>query len=95
MLPRLAGVDAQVMRRDMRVGQHDIVVERATDAQRPRRDRNRLADLAFAIQQIDDGRGSRLACRPSAGPPQAGRHPLGGSTAVLGRRGVVTYFVHA
>ena len=44
-----------VARRDVRVVEHDVAVDRAADAHRPRGDAHGLARQAVAIQQLDQG----------------------------------------
>ena len=51
----LARLDVKVVRGHMRVGQHQVVVERAPDAQGPAPHHHRLARLTFAVEHLENG----------------------------------------
>ena len=46
-------VDGGVMRRDVRLGQHDVVVEGAADRHRPALDAPGLAHHAVAVERLE------------------------------------------
>ena len=49
------GSDAQVMRGNVRIGQRQIVVQRAADRQRPGGDAVHLPHVAVAVEQFERG----------------------------------------
>ena len=52
-------IERRVVRGDVRIAEHDLVVERAADRHRPVLDAPRLAHEAVAVERLEQGRRGR------------------------------------